>query len=457
MKISFLIASVETTFIPLLFENINNSLLMATIQELKLKADELKKQNNFHYALPVFREIWDNEKTDWNGYNLVQCLRKTSSYSEARELHGVIKSMFPNFKALQNEELWLDYNEKIKNWQNENLISDADRLLARTNKYDQYTGSIFSKTVLAVVKHLIYKANNPTALTWLDKLDFTVLSNSPFTIQGQKYASDQKVYFVRYADVLINLDKHIQYLESSLLSLRIEGIKQTQFLRYIIDSISYQDYNNNIKFSRLRFGLYLKYFKEEIYNRSKNTFTRIYNQNKITLISDIADFEFCPVSFAINETYFIPSNEAWEKDEWLGEKKLLIDRYNKFQADKNIIEVFNDTTIEINDSVIDDFNDIFNAKILYSNHDGFFSNISDTIKGNPEYVFQSANSKKFVVVEKFTKKTPENITTAFSNDLIKLYGYIFELTSLNIDYAYLIYWYWQIDDIQDNSGSIRKK
>ncbi len=434
---------------------------MPTIQDLRTKADELKKKEDFENALPLFRQIWDIEKSDWNGYYLAQCLRKTSNYSDARELHLYIRTNYPNFKPIQNEELWLDYSEKIKDWENPDLLSDAESLLSRTNKYDKYTGSIFNKTVLSVVKQLIYKNSNSIALTWLNKLDFTVLSNSPFSFKGQKYASDQKAFFVRYADVLVKLDKYIEYLESCLTCLRIEEIKQTQFKKYIIETITYQDYQGNSQITRLRFALYLKYFKEEISNRTKKVFINIFNQKKTTLVSDLSTFEFCPVSFAINETYSVSSNTTWEKDEWLGDKKHLIDRYNDFQRTKNISEAFKDSLIEITDDVKNDFTKIFNSKLIINNYDGsnntFYSNPTDTIRGNPDYVFENTDGKHFAVIEKFTKRTSEGIATAFNNDLIKLYGYIFELVSLKIDFGYLIYWYWQLDDIDDGNGNIKKK
>ena len=434
---------------------------MATIQELRTQADELKKKEDFGNALPLFRQIWDTEKSDWNGYYFAQCLRKTRNYSEARELHSTIKSSYPNFNPILNEELWLDYNEKIKDWDNPDLLTDAKKLLSRTNCNDKYTGTIFNKTVLSVVRHLIYKNDDSTALIWLDKLDFTLLSNTPFSFNGQKFASDQKVFFVRYADVLVRLNNYIEYLDSCLSCIRIEGIKQTQFKKYILENITYADYEGNSRITRLRFALYLKYFKQEISSRTKNDFTKIFVPNKITSVSELGDFEFCPVSFAINATYEVPSNSTWEKDEWLGEKKHLIDRYNEFQKTKNITEVFKDSSIDVNDMVKNDFNDIFNSKLLINNFYGsskiFFSNPKDTIRGNPDYLFENISGKRFAVIEKFTKRTSETITIAFNNDLIKLYGYIFELTTLNIDFGYLIYWYWQIDDIKDNNGKIKKK
>ena len=434
---------------------------MPTIEELKQQANAFMNKDDFKAAVPFYLKIWESEKNETNGKALAKSYRKAGNFEEAYSLHTKLYELYPNSGGIKLDKLWLDYSSKIKDWNNVDLIQDAEILLSKTDKYNKFTGSIFSKTVLSVVKHLIYNQDNDTALIWLDKLDFTVLTNSPFTIGGQKYASDQKAFFVRYADVLVKLNKHVEYLESCLSCIRIEGIKQTQFKKYILENITYQDYNGYTQITRLRFALYLKYFKEEISNRKKNAFTKTFVPNKITSVSELGDFEFCPVSFAINATYEISSNATWEKDEWLGEKKHLIDRYNDYQKTKNITEVFKDSAIEVNDAVKSDFIDIFNSKLVINNFDGssqtYFSNPTDTIRGNPDYVFESTSGKRFAVIEKFTKRTSEAITTAFTNDLIKLYGYIFELTTLNIDFGYLIYWYWKIDDIQDDNGNIKKK
>lgn len=429
---------------------------MSTIQELRQKADELKKKEDFENALPLFREIWEREKSEWNGYYFAQCLRKTDNFVEARQLQHEIKNSFPSFRPIHNEELWLDYSEKIKDWQNPDILSDAEDLLSKTDKYDKYTGSIFNKTVLSVVKHLTFNDDNSTALEWLEKLDFSVLSTTPFSYKGQKYPSDQKVFFILYADILIKLGKHVNQIERYLTTLSFEGIKHTQFKKKIIEEITYGDY-----ISRLVLALYLKYFKEEIHLREKDEYVSIYNSGKVTLVSDLGDFEFCPVSFAINETFSVPSNATWEKDEWLGDKKCLLDRYKDYQKSKSFDDVFKDSLIEINETTKKDFGFIFTSKILSNNHDGenktFFSNQNNTIRGIPDYVFENSSQKKFVVVEKFTKRTSENIQSAFTNDLIKLYGYIFELSSLKIDFGFLIYWYWMYDDIETENGSIKKK
>lgn len=323
---------------------------MPTSQELRRQADDFKKKQDFDNALPLYRKIWELEKSGWNGYFLAQCLRKTNKFEEARELHRVINSEFPTFLPIQTEQLWLDYSEKIKDWGNLNLIQDAEQLLSKTNIHDKYTGSIFKKVVLSVAKYLIYREDNLDALKWLEKLDFYTLSTLPFDFQGMKFPSDQKVYFILYADLLIKLDKHVIYIESCLTSLNFDGIKHSKFKNKIIEEITFGDYT-----SRTVLALYIKNFKEEIYHRRNKLYPLNYNPKKVTLISDIGDFEFCPVSFAINETYSIPGNSTWEKDEWLDDKKYLSDRYKIFQKGEDYHAVFKDSTIEINETLKNDF------------------------------------------------------------------------------------------------------
>jgi hypothetical protein len=245
---------------------------MANPQELKQKADELKSNYDFFNALPLYRELYGLEKNEWNGYFFAQCLRKTENYAEARQIHTEIKNNYPDFIPIKNEELWLDYSEKIKDRRNINLLHDAEEILTKTDKYDIYTGSIYTKTVLSVVKHLINIQNNLSALDWLNKLDFTVLSKDPFNYRGSIYPSNQKEFFIRYADVLINLHKHNNYIDSCLSILGFHGGKFIQFKNKIIDEITFSGY-----LSRVKLALFLKYFKDEIYFRSKNLFEKKYS------------------------------------------------------------------------------------------------------------------------------------------------------------------------------------
>lgn len=431
---------------------------MDRIAEIKLQLESLKKKQDFNNALPLLQELWVVDKTSLTGYDLAKCYRKIKRFKEARELHSVLQKSF-NSSIIQNELLWLDYSEKIKDWKNDNLLIDALELLSKCDIYDKYSGAIYAKTVLNIVKFLIYEEKNALALEWLDKLDFTVLSNEPFSFNLQKYPSDKKAYFIRYADVLIKLNKHKEYIEKCLESLEFSNYKKIEFEAHISKKIAY-NHKGGSDISRRALGQYLKYFKEELYDRKSNLYKSVYRSSKTTIISDLGNFLFCPVSFSINETFEIYPNSSWEKDEWLGEKRNLGDRYNHYQKDSDYSRLFMDTTIEINDELKEEFRIFFESKIIHNGADqtasNYFANSTDTLRGNPDYLFETLDGKKIVVVEKFTTSSFNEDDKAFSNDLVKIYGYMFELSSLNIQQGYLIYWCWHFKDVSEDFKTKKK-
>ncbi len=296
-----------------------------------------------------------------------------------------------------------------------------------------------------------------STISGLNKLDFSTLDTDSFKNNPSEY----KKFFVYYAHTLVQLNNHIEKIENYLSDLNFDGKKHSQFKNYIVEAINYIDHAFVTQVSRQRLAFFLKYFKEEILIRQKNALKNIYNADKILLVSDLGNFEFCPVSFAINETYEISAIQSWDKDEWLGEKKHLLHRYKEFQKTKNFQKVFEDSSIDISDALLSDFGEIFSTNLVLENFESknntIYSNETNTIRGLPDYVFETTEGKRFVVTEKFTKRTSEDKDTAFYNDLVKVYAYINELTTLKLDFGYIIYWYWQIDDIVDDSGHTKKK
>lgn len=432
------------------------AILKMTLQELKSEAKRQKQEQNFDKAVTLYEKIWEQEKNEWNGYFLAQCHRKVGNYSGAKQLHAHFDTHFPSFSPIKNEKLWLAYSQKIKDWNNDNLVADAEELICQANQYDKYTSSVYTKTIIRVVRHLLYTGETYSALEWLNKLDQSVISNTIFSFQGQIYPADRKVYFILLSDVLIRLDKHIDYIESCLTSLNFEDVKNTQFKKYIIETITFDDY-----ISRVRLALFIKYFQEEIHLRKKNSYKKIYNPQKTTLISDLSHFLFCPLSFAINETFEVKANATWEKDEWLGEKKLLIDRHKTFQRTKSYTECFSDSEIIVDSDLESDFAIIFESNIATNNatnpNPTIFSNSDNSLKGALDYIFQHPQGQKFALTEKFSGINSADSGTPFESDLVKHYAFIEELKALNLSFGYFLTWYWQLMDIETDSGQVKKK
>ena len=427
-----------------------------TIVELKAEANKSKKEGNLKETCKLWAAIWELEKNEWNGYYLAQCLRKIGDYEGARKLHSELGITYPDFKPLQNDKLWLDYSENVKDWDNPNLLSDAENILSRADRYDKYTSSVYTKTVLTVIKHLSYEKDFKLAYEWIQKLDQAVISNSVFSFNNIVYPADRKVYFIRYADILVQLNKHLEYIESCLANLNFVDQKITQFKKHILNEITFDDYISRVKLARV-----IKCFQEEFHNRLKAIPERNYRENKVTLVSDLSHYLFCPVSFAINESFKVDTNASWEKDEWLGEKELFIDRHRRFQITNSFKDVFDGCDIEINTQLQQDFESLFRSTIRVNNATNpkptIYANKAGDLKGAPDYIMQDSSGIKFAITEKFSSIYSADSNTPFDSDLIKHYAFIDELVEAEISFGYLITWYWHLIDIQTEAGRQKKK
>jgi hypothetical protein len=430
-----------------------------TLQEKKEEAKKLKKDDQFNKAVNLFKEIWEEERTDWNGYFLALCYRKTEKFDEALLIHKAIQKEFPYFKAIVNEKLWLDYSTKIKNWDNKDYLTDAEKIIALSDQYDTYSGKVFIKTILAVARRLSNRAE--IKLEWLKKLDQSILDNKVFRFNDIAYPADRKTFFIEYADALILLGKHTDYIEEKLASLNFQGMKHTQFLKYIVESYTFPHYKHNTTIiSRTRLALHIKNFQEEIHLRKEATVPTHYLPDKKTSVSDLSHYLFCPVSFAINETFEIYANTSWERDEWKHDKLYMADRHKRYQEKLQVSDALKDTLIELNPEVIKQFKFIFESELLINNASGpkpvIHENTQKSLLGAPDYVLKHPNGLKFIVTEKFSYLNAKDFDKPFDSDLIKPVAFLNSFSQLELNFGLIVNWFWTFEDV-DPSADVPKK
>lgn len=427
-----------------------------TISELKNTAKEYKKAGDFDKSAELYEELWSQEQNEWNGYFLAQVYRKSKNFQKARNLHNQLAQRYPNFKPLKTERLWLDYSEKIKDWDNPYLVADAEEILSKTNQYDQYEGNIYIKTVLSTVRYLCYKNDHSDAYDWLLKLDQSRISNTGFMYGGQWYPADRKVYFIRLADILIILGLHIDYIDECFNKLNFSSTKTRQFKSHLIESITYNDYISRVKLAR-----YIKNFQEEFELREKKNLEKIYDPNRTISVSDLSQYLFCPVSYAINATYEIDANETWEKDEWLGNRRNFSDRHRYFVQSNDYQKAFGDTDIAISQKLKEDFNYLLTSEILIDNVSKsslqVFTDSQKSIVGAPDYILKNKDGNKFVLTEKFSSIHSADSKTPFDSDLVKHFAYLDKFDQMNLDFGFFVTWYWELIDIETGTGRIKKK
>ncbi len=194
--------------------------------------------------------------------------------------------------------------------------------------------------------------------------------------------------------------------------------------------------------------------------------------------TDLANFTFCPVSFAINYSFVIehPTGKKYaDIGTELHNKLNLIKRVEKYEKTKSIEHsIFNHPEIL----------KVLNSKVIYNGHNReskqCFFNEATKIACDPDYIFLDNKNEFFVVEEKYhyykdPKKatynekwlewngyydTGENMTERvenwenfnpifFKNHQIQVIAYLKNITKYTLKYGYLVYWYYDINEASE--------
>jgi hypothetical protein len=186
-------------------------------------------------------------------------------------------------------------------------------------------------------------------------------------------------------------------------------------------------------------------------------------QKNIISATDLASFNFCPISFSISNSFEIeyPSNDE-KRNHGINfhENMRLI-------SSKEINNYGYERHIAINNPTI---NKIRSCKCLFIGHQGDkvnFTNSDSNFIGQPDYLFQDPSGKYFVVEEKFRylnsyisaddmnnpelyekfEKRQSKIKKVFyENHIIQLSAYIEYIKEYKIDYGILIYWFYDLNN-----------
>lgn len=198
--------------------------------------------------------------------------------------------------------------------------------------------------------------------------------------------------------------------------------------------------------------------------------------------TDLANFTFCPASFAIANTFEIEHPTGVENRE-IGndfhDSLRLISKSRKYN------------TIDDNDAYHNSIlYDIKQSEIIYVGHGDdrkTFINEEYKIACEPDYIFRDKNSNFFVAEEKFHyKREPNKLTFDEAwldsnyygidterinrrvnewdnympifhlNHQIQLITYLKSIREYDLKYGYLIYWYYDYDGGNDNTPYIHK-
>lgn len=208
--------------------------------------------------------------------------------------------------------------------------------------------------------------------------------------------------------------------------------------------------------------------------------------------TDISNYTYCPISFAISKTFELPKYESSIigtslhnentlinylqafKDSHLGllnaPQKILTGRYldrylNRYQDEYN--QIF--------------FDELKQSSIIFHGHNSlettkYFKSKIGNYVGQPDYIFKNESSNNFFVVEEKFQYIPsspsfhnKNITDEeidniekkrkgkpfSSNHINQLKSYLYGINEYELKYGFLLYWLYQLDNGNQSISSCK--
>ena len=214
--------------------------------------------------------------------------------------------------------------------------------------------------------------------------------------------------------------------------------------------------------------------------RKNNDYSLKNIQLEIISATDISNYTYCPVSFAISKTFELPKLESTLIGSLLHEKNKLIHYIKPFKVrqyeflEEKYIEVEKTLRFEL---YLDENNRLFfeelkDSIIIFYGHNTletnkYFKSNKGNYVGQPDYIFKNEKTNHFFVIEEkfqyipnkpsvynnfITDKEKDDIQKKrlgkpfFSNHINQLNSYIHGIDEYELKYGYLIYWQYELNN-----------
>lgn len=189
---------------------------MSDLISLRLKAQELRKQQDFKAALELFRKVYELTKPEveqWDVWGLVFCLNKLGNYQQALAICEQHYRRFPAFEYLRSQYAQALYYCRVKS-ATEAELATLQAAFEQVWRLEQNQPSpIFSvKILLAILKKLEEKFSWQEVITWGSKISKEKLDKQgrQFIPQGGKpktLSADREVWYLRLAKAYLKLNQ----------------------------------------------------------------------------------------------------------------------------------------------------------------------------------------------------------------------------------------------------------
>lgn len=413
---------------------------------LKTNALSLIKNRQFYEALPLCEKLWESEKSLFSGILLSRCLRLSRKFAECKQFHETFRTEVGNYLLMNIEKRFLYLHQYIIHREREDFIEVGEAILKFSSRYPEKTKLLQLSTILGIVRRL----NDPKVrIKWLERLDHSMLDNNVFRFNHITYPSYRKQYFVEYAAALKDSDRVEDYIRGEMETLGFSGDIQKEFIAYMLTGVKSKDVYGSSHINITKLAQLLKNLSDEKSLRLAMDQQIIFSEGKKISVSELSQFSFCPVSYAISRTFQVYRPENWNKDDQQIVKKYLGKRYREAKKNKALKTIFNDFNFQMNIHSIKKFAAIFESNMETDNvtaaEPTIFLSDSGTITGAPDYIFAHPNGKRYVLVEKFSYGPGNSNREPFESDLVKLHAYQKLFSQKSLHFGLLLNWNYTIE------------
>lgn len=237
-------------------------------------------------------------------------------------------------------------------------------------------------------------------------------------------------------------------------------------------SFKYED--NGEFFEVLSFSIF-NYLQLEIKVKENGWYDIIYKDSNYISASDIANFTYCPVSYAISKSIkykILTSAKIGTELHEASFTNSLIDKNSKgIYADSTDGEILNDENFKNLSSILSD------CEIIYSGHtekekNKYFKSAKGKFIGQPDFILRDRTTNKIFVIEEKYHNIPKAFQSfgdrvhfkelendisykrdkrlSYDNHINQLLSYIYGITEYDIEYGILIYWKYELNGSRKN-------
>lgn len=186
---------------------------MNSINELHKEANHLRQEGRYADASPLYEQLWNKTKDQYDGAGLLNCLRKLSQFEKALPLAEELAQEFPDFDWVRNETIWTLIEGKL------NKIGDKepiDKIIGVANEIMKYRpdGIAAKIVVFKVLKSAKAIGDWDIVYDWVDNLSPEKLSTKPIIDdEGREGWCDQSLWYNYKIRSMIEKDRADAILE----------------------------------------------------------------------------------------------------------------------------------------------------------------------------------------------------------------------------------------------------